>query len=853
MSSVKGAMRLVEEKYAMNEIDIIIWSNKIDLLALSNIKGEVTLHRLDWQRVWSLPPPVEELRVTALSWRPDGRVLVIAYNNREVLVVDIEKKVVVHTINAPHDVCFVHWTQESTDNYNRYDEYLRMMCDAESGCLLDTAAPAKDSNDIPIENFRNIKIYSHLNFLLIGVSTGEIHVYVFGLFCCGIIDIKQHLPPNSECTVLSADITQNLKSFVAVLNVKYNNIQTSTCIVLDTSELFDRSQDLYTISSKRGSILNTVSNINRSMVNIIEAHEHIVLQEMQMQIFEYSKNKEEGTLSAEFMELLLFGFYSAELATFLLNELSDKKLKKISSSIEVSHSNIQKQIVQQLRPNLEKLLFELSIMLGLSRLSRIFPESRIIMDEDLIYKSIVTAGAFYIKANKVLQILENSSIKYKTFFGWLGSVASIISNDRSGNSPFEVNQREMNFISNYLCEIDSSTPIFEKDELGQYLVDKEITFKNATNSQNLWRKFLSENPCLQDYEMIIPRTFDNKSLVQTHKYLTDSVDIIFNNFSEYIRKDFPVSYQSDLFSSENSIVRKISCIEAPKQDKIFIGFMKPTNNDGLLQISEISKKPDGQYTTRNATVYFEETEYGTFDLIDLQFYTHEIISVLLEKKDCLHSFCIQLPIENIQTFYNLNEPQNVFSIIEKDCLKIIENMKSLKFAVSGPRQVSVIVAEDGHRVRIFEMEANDEEENANNTTNMSGDEPNVSSKLTNTDVSMSDDDFVSNPNFEAEPKADTSTGTANTADESDDRIHIENSVIDFGEIDVNNLSLMSDFTNIENLLLANHGSSLDTDLERDIASLNITSQSSKQNSVNVPNVGSGDCTSVDCSMSIDNN
>lgn len=729
------------------------------------------------------------------------------------------------------------------------------MCDADSGCLLESAVPQKDSSDISIENFRNIKIYSHLNFLLIGLSTGEIHVYVFGLFCCGIIDIKQHLPANSECIVLSADITQNLKSFVVLLNVKYNNVQTLTCVVLDTSQLFDRSQDLYTISSKRGSILNTVNNINRSMVNIIEAHEHIVLQEMQMQIFEYSKNKEEGTLSAEFMELLLFGFYSADLATFLLNELSDKKLKKISSSIEVSHSNIQKQIVQQLRPNVEKLLFELSIMLGLSRLSKIFPESRIIMDEDSIYKSIVTAGAFYIKANKVLQILENSSIKYKTFFRWLGSVATIISNDRSGNSPFEVNQREMNFISNYLCEIDSSTPIFEKDELGQYLVDKEITSRTTTSSKNLWRQFLSDNPCLQDYEMIIPRTFDNKSLVQTHKYLTDSVDTIFNNFSDYIKKDFPVSYQSNLFSSDTNAVRKISCIEAPKQDKILIGFMKPVENHNFLQISEICKKPDNQYTTRNATVYFEESEYGKFDLIDLQFYTHEIISVLLEKSDCLHSFCIQLPIENCQTFYNLNEPQNVFSIIEKDCLKIIENMKSLKFAVSGPRQVSVIVAEDGHRVRIFEMEANDEEENANNTTNMSGDEPNTSSKLTNTDVSMSDDDFGGNPNFEAEPKADTSTGTANTADESDDRIQIENSAIDFGGIDVNTLSLISDFTNIESLLLGSNGTSLDTDLERDIAGLAITSERNRQaniSSSNLANTGSGDGTNSDCSMNIDN-
>lgn len=727
------------------------------------------------------------------------------------------------------------------------------MGDAESGCLLDTVVPLKDTTDISIENFRNIKIYSHLNFLLIGLTTGEIQIHVFGLFCCGIVDIKQHLPPEAECTVLSTDITQNLKSLVVVLNVKCNGVNNATCIIVDTSQLFDRSQDLYTLSYKRGLILNTISNINRSMINIIEAHEHIVLQEMQMQIFEYSKGKEEGTLSAEFMELLLFGFYSAELATFLLNELSDKKLKKISSSIAVSHSNIQKQIVHHLRPNIEKLLFELSTMLGLSRLSRIFPESKIIIDEDSIYKSIVTAGAFYIKANKVLQILENSSIKYRTFFRWLGSVAAIISNDKSISSPFDVNQREMNFISNYLCEIDSSSPIFEKDELGQYLIDKDITFKNDSFPNNLWRKFLSDNSCVEDYEMIIPRTFDNKSLVQTHKHLSDCVDVIFNNFTDYIKKNFPISYQCNLFSSESNAVRKTSIIEVPKQEKILISLMKPTDNGNLLEISEICKNPD-QFTTRTATVYFEENEYGRFDLIDMQFYTHEIISVLLEKSDCIHSFCIQLPIESIQTFYNSNEPQNIFSTLDKDCLKQIENMKSLKFAVSGPRRVSVIIAEDSHRVRIFEVESseNDDEENANSTTNnMSGDDPDVSSKLANSD--MSEDDFANNTNYEADNKADTSTGTLNTADDSEERIHIENSIIDFGEIDVGTLTMISDFTNIEDLFSANTVSSLDTDLERDIAGLVITSgKCNVGTSVRRVNDGGGDRENRhDCPMNVD--
>jgi len=34
---------------------------------------QVVLHRLSWQKVWSLPPLSEEARVKAMSWRPDGK------------------------------------------------------------------------------------------------------------------------------------------------------------------------------------------------------------------------------------------------------------------------------------------------------------------------------------------------------------------------------------------------------------------------------------------------------------------------------------------------------------------------------------------------------------------------------------------------------------------------------------------------------------------------------------------------------------------------------------------------------------------------------------------------------------
>lgn len=43
--------------------------------------GEVSLHRLTWQRVWSLAAPKDKTLVTAMAWRPDGKQLAVAYDS----------------------------------------------------------------------------------------------------------------------------------------------------------------------------------------------------------------------------------------------------------------------------------------------------------------------------------------------------------------------------------------------------------------------------------------------------------------------------------------------------------------------------------------------------------------------------------------------------------------------------------------------------------------------------------------------------------------------------------------------------------------------------------------------------
>jgi len=76
------------------------------------------------------------------------------------------------------------------------------------------------------------------------------------------------------------------------------------------------------------------------MQAITEAWESILL-EMDAKLASYASTVAEGAVAADFLDLLMLGVPSPELELFLQRDLTDKGLKKLSQSIELSHSNIQ--------------------------------------------------------------------------------------------------------------------------------------------------------------------------------------------------------------------------------------------------------------------------------------------------------------------------------------------------------------------------------------------------------------------------------------------------------------------------------------------------------------------------------
>ena len=108
MATTLATMRQLEERQVEIEVKLLEWSPKMDILAVGLFNGEVSLYRLNWQKIWTVSPP-EECLCEAFVWRPDGKVLAVGYSNGEIYILDIENNVPVHINDIGGSVACLSW------------------------------------------------------------------------------------------------------------------------------------------------------------------------------------------------------------------------------------------------------------------------------------------------------------------------------------------------------------------------------------------------------------------------------------------------------------------------------------------------------------------------------------------------------------------------------------------------------------------------------------------------------------------------------------------------------------------------------------------------------------------------
>lgn len=367
----------------------------------------------------------------------------------------------------------------------------------------------------------------------------------------------------------------------------------------------------------------------------------------------------------------------------------------------------------------------------------------------------------------------------------------------------KITQQDLTYIAEFLLNFDKvgtnngisreNTPginpsekkgRFNLERLGQYLVNKELTI--TPEDENPWHIFLNNNPCIANNPSIV-KSFKKFSLVQQQNHLKNAVKKVFDCSEKSLASQFSLIYIINCTPCvlDESLITgnlKISQINAYEENTLMSAFTNIASSEKGFYYLEASFKNDvllakSCYFHFHALGNINDSKLEILDgsnlrVIDVQFYSCDVLSVLLEQPNDDISVFAQFPVklarinsvevnvvENMINIDSLSEiPKiNAFNLLEAGTCKILDKISGWRIAVSGGRKVAVVLSKTCRKVRLFEMEVDgeDDDDETSDTTPQSHSTTQLSDNSQH--VSMNDSGManVSTRNIEENAKAES--------------------------------------------------------------------------------------------------
>ncbi|KAK9686610.1 hypothetical protein QE152_g37061 [Popillia japonica] len=343
------------------------------------------------------------------------------------------------------------------------------------------------------------------------------------------------------------------------------------------------------------------------------------------------------------------------------------------------------------------------------------------------------------------QIINTSMINYKAFFRWLYSaIVHLIDEQVSPEVP-KMTQQDVAHITEFLLNFDDigtinspdgrKKPKFIMEKLGQYLMDAPLTIPFEIDA-NEWNTFLNQNECFKNNPSIM-KHYRDTSLIQQFNMLKKSVSNIFDKLQYSLVDKFEAIKVVDVMNFSHSILKITNITSGPYT--VLLGLLLSCPPSPHFYFIEINN--EHSVHVKAGTVYAShqdlESQPKNYEILDLQFYTSNILSLLLQENNPTKtavmyqcpSIILRERLENVdikvsifdQVLVKINATFGGNSV-----LKILDGMIASSFAVSGFRNVSVVLADSRRKVRIYEMEAEEDEEEDAEMTNSTVRESDVS-------------------------------------------------------------------------------------------------------------------------------
>lgn len=736
------SFRQVNEKHLQTQIIRIVWSPRMDLLALATCHAQVLLYRLSWQRVWIHQPSKDSLQVVGLVWRPDGLVLAIGYSNGTVQLLDVETANIVHEILLPQPLLCCKWMAAKDNQLYSFDSQninSFMSFKSKSEMYLPKLSGFNKRKDEFTEDVKKIDRQTVLDLLLLVSQNFRIFIFAFGVVPVAMCDILTNSVHDFSLDSFDVLLSDDLKLLSVVVKlISATRRQSVVQFALDTSLLAVHVTELHLLGKTFGRILSLGSHLETCMEQLKEAWEDILL-EMDSKLMKLADDKYKlgtGAISTDLLRLFMLGTASDELKLFLLHDLTDKGLKKLVISVQSSYGNMQKLLVKHVFEVCQTLMFYLEDVRGMSLCSEWF--GRLGLSSQCVEEAIRVVGSFALKVQELQQALDDSLKNLRAFFRWLYVAIERLSGDKVTQDYSKMSQHELanvtSFLKNSFKHSDSAgRTVIRLENIAQYL--KPTPLVDSMRLDNHWSQFLDQQMRAQQMDQqsaggaLFYDAMPDKSLAQVHDIMKLAIDNVLNNCATVTGQSVQCVQRTLLWlssnesgnDSNNKLIVSQMCKYLNDACYVYFVILDKASNQIAYIVRQATRKPRLLEGVAIETTFPMEPALQTkCPFADVSMYNSEIVSLLFSHPQSEQTTVLaQLPLvvaeQNMQPLVDVGSGVSLHQLPAIDVsdslrYRCMDKFVAAYFAVSGTRNVACVVAAGNNRLRLFLMDADEDDE-----------------------------------------------------------------------------------------------------------------------------------------------
>ncbi|VDK32954.1 unnamed protein product [Taenia asiatica] len=590
---------LYEEKpIAKSKVSIASWSPKMDIIAIGSPSGIVSLHRYKMGINWEVHSP-DSGGVTCLAWRPDGKVLSVAYECGRLQFLNLLDGTVLHSMEFGTAVI----------------RYLTWVSCEHNVTTKQTIFPPFESLSVFTDDlFSNRQEVSQLS--------------------------KPWLDPDSKPSVLVAHFEGNTVRFYGCGFCELASLKLPIdsgfyeCFMAQDFASFD-----YFNLTPQGLL-----SFNKIPSRVL-GERCLPMRNISFHIAALLHSKQTWSLRNELLEIILFGYVSPQLREFFQRDWTPVAIRRAGIAMFKAYGSMKAITFQQFQYGLMRLICEASELLGCVRDRQICGCFGVA--EKVVVDLIRNAGSTLQKVQELHLIVNHCSQYLRPFFHWFyGGMLDIV-------SPTERNL-VITFVSERLRPffVDGQLKSYQIELVEQYIrtggvtkpVDEVLGIQ--TTSENYKRAKLKDIiPLPTDFET---KYFPEGIFVTTNASLADLIEIqLAGRIDKLAAFGGEQPSPSELFSEPerpiplianvNDIsqfhICHLSCLVTPPQRGPPVSSLGLQVLTGTVdRIAYVKPRDEGSVDSHDTILVFSSHPTYPYHIVDLKFIEIDTLVALIYRE-----------------------------------------------------------------------------------------------------------------------------------------------------------------------------------------------------------------------------